>query len=79
MGLAGGFEKAFIGVSEDYAGHARAVYDYGRCVRILMLEKGMSEDEATEYMDFTVVGSFVGVACPIFVQRMNYRDIMPVP
>jgi hypothetical protein len=75
MGLAAGFEKAFIGTSDDFAGHTRAVYDYGRCVRILMLEKGLTEDEAVEYMDFSVVGSFVGAAVPIFVQRMTYRDL----
>lgn len=73
--LAEGFERAFIGIAEDYAGHPRAVYDYGKCLRILMIEKCMSQDEAIDTMDFKVVGAFVGEATPIFVQRMSYRDL----
>jgi hypothetical protein len=73
--LAEGFERAFLGIAEDYAGHPRAVYDYGKCLRILMIEKCMSQDEAIDTMDFKVVGAFVGEATPIFVQRMSYRDL----
>ena len=73
--LAEGFERAFIGIAEDYAGHPRAVYDYGKCLRILMVEKMMTQDEAVDTMDFKVVGAFVGEATPIFVQRMTYRDL----
>ncbi len=47
MMLADGFERAFMGISEDYAGHPRAVYDYGKCLRILMIEQHMTQDEAT--------------------------------
>lgn len=73
--LAEGFERAFVGIAEDYAGHPRAVYDYGKCIRILMVEKNMSQEEALDTMDFKVVGAFVGEATPIFVQRMSYKDL----
>jgi hypothetical protein len=73
--LAEGFERAFLGIAEDFAGHPRAVYDYGKCLRILMIEKSMSQDEAIETMDFKVVGAFVGEATPIFVQRMSYKNL----
>lgn len=73
--LADGFERAFIGIAEDWAGHPRAVYDYGKCIRVLMVEQHMSEDEAVEWMDFNVVGAYIGAATPIFVQRMAYRDL----
>ena len=43
--LATGFEKAFLGIATDFAGHDRAVYDYDRCVEILM-KQGMDADIA---------------------------------
>lgn len=75
MMLAAEFRDAWLGVSEDYAGHPRAVYDYAKCVRILMRTHGLTCEAATEYMDFTVVGSYVGEATPIWVQRIPYSSI----
>ena len=75
MMLAAEFRDAFMGVAEDYAGHPRAVYDYAKCVRILMRTHGMSREQAIDHMDFTVVGSYVGEGTPIWVQRIRYSDI----
>lgn len=75
MMLADGFERAFIGISEDYAGHPRAVYDYGKCLRILMIEQHMTQDEAVEYMDFNVIGAYVGAGTPHFLHRQTYRQM----
>jgi hypothetical protein len=75
MMLAAEFRDAFMGVAEDYAGHPRAVYDYAKCVRILMRTYGFDVEQATDHMDFTVVGSYVGAATPIWCQRIRYSDI----
>jgi hypothetical protein len=44
-----------------------AAYDYRKCVRILMRRDHMGEQEAEEFMDFNVVGSYVGELTPLFV------------
>jgi hypothetical protein len=35
----------------------------------------MTEEEAIEYMDFNVVGSYVGDATPLFVKRMKVTEL----
>jgi hypothetical protein len=74
--LATGFEKAFLGIATDFAGHDRAVYDYDKCVDVLMKRDHMTLDDACEYMDFNVVGAWVGEGTPIFMQRMRYRSLI---
>jgi hypothetical protein len=67
--LADGFEKAFVGMTVWSSGRhgAIAVYDYDKCVRILMRRDGMNEFEAMEFMDFNVAGGWVGEWTPIFI------------
>jgi len=66
--LADGFEKAFIGLGRQ--GSKRlAVYDYYKCVSILMKREDWSEEEAIEWMEYNVVGAWVGEQTPIFVEK----------
>ena len=65
--LADGFEKAFIGLGRQ-GPHRLAVYDYNKCVRILMKREDWSEEDALEWMEFNVVGAWVGEQTPIFVE-----------
>lgn len=64
--LADGFEDALIGVGIRCGMPYVACYDAGKCIRILM-DQGMSEEDAIEYFDFNVTGADVGEAMPIFV------------
>ena len=66
--LADGFEKALIGFGYRH-NQQIAIYDYHRCVEVLVERDGMSEDDAIEYMDYNVVGSYVGEYTPIFFNR----------
>lgn len=75
MMLADGLNAALVGVSDEWSGHPRAIYDYAKCVRILMVNQHMSEEEALEFMDFNVIGAYVGAATPIFMHRMSYRQL----
>jgi len=73
--LAHGFNRGFIGMTQEWNGRVRSVYDYDRCVRVLMRRDKMTEEEAIEYMDFNVVGSYVGDATPLFVKRMKVTEL----
>jgi hypothetical protein len=70
MLIADGFDKALIGVGRQCMTDI-AVYDYDKCVDILIERDGMSYDEAVDYMEFNVVGSYVGQQTPIFLQHTD--------
>ena len=65
--LADGFDDAFIGVSQRINEPLLAVYSYDKMVEVLVVRDGMTEDEACEYIDFNVVGAWVGEQTPIIV------------
>lgn len=63
--LADGFEDAFVGIGRQF-GRPIAVYDRSKCIDIL--QENMSEEEAEEYFQFNVEGSYVGENTPIFLE-----------
>lgn len=63
--LADGFEDALIGHTQGP--NLVAVYDYDMCVHVLMERDNMTCEEAVEYMDYNVTGSYVGEKTPIFI------------
>jgi hypothetical protein len=58
---ADGFDDAVIGVDEL---NMKLIYSVSKCVAILM--KNMSYEEALEYFDFNVAGSYMGEKTPIW-------------
>ena len=86
MLLADGFEKAFIGVGRQFSNLPVAIYDYDKCIGILVDQfqedesEVVNEDEdrdlyteAVEYMEFNVTGSWVGERTPIFMHLFSGR------
>lgn len=63
--LAEGFEDAFVGIITRYGMDPIAMYDYDRCIKILM-DQDMDEETASEYFGFNVLGSWNGVQTPAF-------------
>lgn len=66
--LADGFESALIGHTQG--SNVVAVYDYDLCVHILMERDDMTCEDAVEFMEFNVVGSYVGEKTPIFISAV---------
>ena len=68
MKLADGYEKAFIGTTISAFGRKQvALYDYDKCIMILMNDNDWNEEEAIEWFNFNTIGSWVGEDTPIFV------------
>jgi len=65
--FANGFEDALIGIGRQFNKEI-AVYDYVLCVNILMQRNKMTSEEAIEFMEYNVVGAYVGTNTPIFVE-----------
>ena len=66
---ADGFDDAILGITTRIGDDSLLAYDYDKCIKIL--QKDLSYEEAVEYMEFNVVGSYVGEGTPIFIKRLQ--------
>ena len=66
--LADGFEEAIIGVAERCSQPALVVYDAEKCIKILM-ERGMTWEEADEFFNYNTLGSWMGEHTPLFLWK----------
>lgn len=64
--IADGFDEAIIGVCEDFNSPVRLIYSVQKCLDILV--KDMSYEDALEYFNFNVRGSYVGEQTPIWCE-----------
>lgn len=64
---ADGFDQALLGVVMDFNSKPRLVYSRYTCIEILMQRDEMSKEEADEYFDYNVAGSYVGERTPIWL------------
>lgn len=69
--LADGFEEALIGIARRTGQPSLAVYDVRKCLKVLGKKHKMSEEEASEFFEFNVVGSWMGENTPIFFDDMK--------
>lgn len=64
--FADGLDDAIIGVDGETM---RVIYSVAACIDIFT-EQGMSMDEAIEYFDFNIRGSYMGEKTPIWCDDM---------
>lgn len=69
---ADGFEDAIIGVTVNHHHPMVVVYDYRRCVEILV-SQGMTDEEAEEYLSFNTLGAYVGEHGPLYMERIEHE------
>jgi hypothetical protein len=69
--LMDGFDEAFIGFSRRINEPLLAVYSWEKMVDLLIERDGMEYEDAVEYIDFNVLGAWVGERTPIVVMPMN--------
>lgn len=67
--LLDGFDGAFIGWTNRINEPDVACYDYNKMVTILT-EQGMDYEEAVEYLDYNVLGAWVGDNTPFIVRSL---------
>ena len=65
--LADGFEEAFLGMCEVFGRPPLVTYDRDKCIEILVRRDGMTYDEAEEFFEFNVAGSWVGDNTPVYM------------
>ena len=64
--IADGFDDAIIGIDDA---NIRVVYDVFKIISIL-IQDGMSTDEAFEYYEYNILGAYVGEKTPLFVKTL---------
>lgn len=67
--VADGFDEAIVGIIMQDE-HPKVVYDEYKCVDIL-IEDGLTEEEAQEYFDYNVSGAYMGENTPIFMHPIS--------
>ena len=72
MMKADGLDDAIIGVGLQFDKPDRLIYDYDKCIDILMKLNDWDDEEAIEWMEFNVRGAYVGESTPIF--RVDYEE-----
>ena len=65
--LADGFDGALVGIGVRCGQPTLAVYSYSKAVDVLMARDGMTHEEAIEWMDFNVVGAWMGISTPVWL------------
>ena len=76
MKLADGYDDAFVGSSISAFDRKQvAIYDYDKCLLILMHDYGMDEETAIDWFHFNVIGSWVGDDNPIFINQHSVKNI----
>lgn len=64
--IADGFDDAIIGVDDN---NLKIVYDIYKVIDIL-IKDGMTDDEAIEFYEYNIAGSYVGENTPSFIRLL---------
>ena len=65
--LADGLDEAILGMCIQFGAEPIVAYDYEKCLNILMERDGMDRTDAIDFMEFNVIGAYVGLHTPVFV------------
>ena len=66
-----GFDKAIIGVAERINLGPVAAYDVETILEILMERDEMDYEEALEYFNYNIIGSWMGENTPVFIYKSD--------
>lgn len=65
--IADGLDDAIMGFCAD---SGIVAYDYDKCLKIFTERDNMDIHDAHEYMEFNVVGAYVGELTPVFIHTL---------
>ena len=72
--LMDGFGAALLGLGTCFT-HEVAIYDYERCVAVLVAQ-GLPREDAVEYLEFNAAGAYVGEHTPVLLRyRAHQLDL----
>jgi hypothetical protein len=66
-----GFDEAIIGIAERINMQPVVAYSVEKIIDIMINKDGMTYEEALEYYDYNILGSWMGENTPIFITNNN--------
>lgn len=60
-----GFDDAILGIAERCSQEAVLLYDYESMIDVLMHRDGLNRENAEEYLQFNVIGAWIGDQTPL--------------
>lgn len=73
-----GFDQAIVGCVERCGSLPVFLYDYQKCIELLEFN-GMSNIEAQNYIEFNVLGAYVGDHTPMFTNAYGEFELFTLP
>lgn len=67
-----GLDEAFIGFAQRINNPTLAVYSLDKIIDLLVSRDGMSYDEAVEFAEFNICGTYIGEQTPIIVMNIDW-------
>lgn len=64
------FDSCIIGIAQRYGMDLVVAYDQAKVINAL-IDDGMDQDEAIEWFEFNIAGSYVGDRTPVFLLTMG--------
>lgn len=65
-------DAALVGVAKQFTNHL-AVYDYEKSVEVFM-KQGMDREGAIEWIEFNVIGAYLGEHTPVFINNWDDEE-----
>ena len=79
VGVGDEFDGAILGLGRRCGQPDLLVYDVDKCIEILMKKDNMTQEEAVDFFEYNIVGSWVGGGTPIFLYRgEDYEEELSV-
>ena len=72
---ADGLDEAIIGIGSRCGQEDLIIYDIDKVIWILMQRDGMTDEEAVEFFEFNIQGSWQGEETPIWMRPYDIDDI----
>ena len=72
--LADGLDEAIIGFGHQSSTAPVIIYDYDKCIEIFMRDNDWDYEDAMEWMQFNVIGAYVGAGTPIFMTTFSEEE-----
>jgi len=73
---ADGFNDAIMGVVQRFGQEAVILYDTDKLLDILVTRDEMTYEEAVEFFEFNILGSWVGEETPAFFSKSSLEDLL---
>jgi len=66
-----GYDDCILGVALQFGKPSCIAYDKDKVIQKLMRGEGMSAEDAHDWFDYNMLGSYVGETTPVFIMRSH--------